>query len=568
MKKFGIVTLAIVAILGITIVLASMSASDTVESSLFTDAATTAAGATSTRTIQPSPTPFSVATPTATSPAGTIGGATRPITASSSVPVNISLDIDQGGRFLLADGSSRNVKLIDTELIYSVDGLTIWGTATVEVSGPDLPPIQKEVSVSFFHRPTIIYDVRIWVAMTKYFNDGNLRDGGPSSLDARLVLSDARLPLTDPEAYVWPYGDLVWQEGAANTFYQGLQGNLGTGAFHHGAIDLGMPSGTPVYAWTDGTANLTDRGFDFKANIGNTKDGQFREMEILHLSSVVDDLDGTQVEKGTLIGYSGSANWYHTHIVNVSSLGYAMGPIVAEWYMNSATPERLSYVKDWIVAGPFFNEDDGLRLHEDYLSGEETVEPEFEQSAADGRDWLYWDNIVPGVVMAAETVSAFPYSGLTHVEENFPMGSLYMATYVNSPEPMDVVLNVGASDAVKVWVGDELVIEEDSCVPQTTARLGQELTIFVDQLKIPVSLDAGWNRVLVKTSQRDGCPESWQVSLRFSDEAGRVVDGLVSDPLKGGTPPDPQARPNEKQAVLMGIDPATFGIPSVRTTGG
>ena len=180
-----------------------------------------------------------------------------PVSTTYFPPVSISMNVGDGGRFLLADGSSRTINLLGTELIYNVAGITVWATATVEVTGPGLDPIVKEISVSYFGRPTVIYDVRIALDLTKEFNDGNLRDGGAVSTDARLILSDARLPLTDTSTYSWPFGDLVWQEGALNTFYQGLQGSLGGNAFHHGAIDLGMPRGSPVYAWTDGVANET-----------------------------------------------------------------------------------------------------------------------------------------------------------------------------------------------------------------------------------------------------------------------------------------------------------------------
>lgn len=561
MKSLVVVTTVVIAIVGTAFILASLSASDNLEPSIFTDPATVTAGMATATIEAKTPTPVAGTEETPT-PTPTTGG--QPVSAPYFPPVSIEMSIGDSGRFVLSDGTSRNVKLVATELVYSVEGLTVWGTATIEVSGPDLEPITRELSVAYLDRPVIIHDVRIWVAMTKHFNDGNLRDGGAVVQDARLVLSDARLPLTDPDGYAWPFGNFLWQEGGINTYYQGIQGEFGENAFHHGAIDLGMPRGTPVYAWTTGVLEILDRGFDYRIDITGTPGGIFDGISFLHLQSLDPDansLNGQIIQKGTLIGYSGEANWYHTHIIGP----YEFGPILGEWYMRDATPERESYIKDWLVAGPFFNEDDGLRLQTDYIGEGTLADPELGQPPVADYEWLYWDNLVPGVVMVAEPISPFPYSGLTDTIDNIPTGTSYMATYVNSPEEMNVVLNVGASDAIKVWVGNEVVMEEDSCIAQNGEREGEEPEIFIDQLQVNVSLEEGWNRLLVKTSQRDGCPKAWSLSVRFSDAQGLAVDGLTVDPLKGGTPPEPISRPHEGQLALFGIDPATLGQPSVQT---
>ncbi len=547
MNKAVISGSVIAVILVATIILTSLSSGDTEEPYIFKDAATAAAG-----TSTPATTPVASATLTATA---------TPVAASTTLPpaakyfpaTPVSLNVGEGGRFLMSDGSAYTVRLLGTNLVYSEAGLTIWSTATVEVTPPDGDPVVKELPVSYLRRPWIVENLKVWVSMTKEFNDGHLRDGGATSTDARLILADARVPMTDPSEFTWPYGDLIWQEGSDNVYYQGIQGTFGQDAFHHGAIDLGMPRGTPVYAWRDGIVQFEDRGFDFIVQIAGTKSQVFPRLQILHLESVVPELNNQPVTKGTLIGYSGQANWYHTHLVS----DFTLGPALAEWYANGASPEVLSYVKDWLVAGPFFNEDDGLRLRKDYLGNEVQVMPEMGQEAADGRHWLYWDNLVPGVVMVGEAISPFPFSNVASVRRNYPTGVAYFATYVYAPEPTEAVLRVGSSDSVAVWVGDKQVLSQDGCISASGDRYGEAPSIYVDQFQETVSLEAGWNRVLVKTVQRDGCPKSWQISVRLSDENGMVIDGLIVDALKGAEPPEIQALPDANQLEFAGIDPVT-----------
>ena len=450
------------------------------------------------------------------------------------------MGIDESVRYVLADGTSRNIRLLGTDLVYSIGGIIVWTTATVEVSGPGMEPVVKEIASSFFREPTDIYDVRIWVAITKEFDDGRLRDGGATSEDARLVLSDARLPLTVADEFYYPYPDIVWHEGARTTYSQALQGSI-EDMFHHRDIDYGMPLGTPVYAWTDGLLTARDRGFDWAIELtGGAKYGMVNSMTVLHLSDVNAALNETIIPKGELIGHSGQAAWFHTHTI----YGYEFIYMLREWYLANASPETLSYVQDWLVAGAYEEENEADRLQTDYIGGAARAMPQLDSVAGGGERWQYWDNLVPGVTYVAETISPFPYSGFEDVFKNRPNGAVYLATYVHSEFERSVVLNVGASDAIDVWYGDERVLHELRCITGNIAGdYGQDPTINLDEFQIPVTLEPGWNRVLLRTAQRNNCPHAFQVSLRISDEAGNAIEGLVVDPLRGETKPEPSARP-------------------------
>lgn len=552
MKSLVIVSSVFVVIVATTLVLANLTSGDTQEPQVFTDAATAAAGA-------PSPTPFVFATPTSLPPTATptpnTGGGT--IDRTFFPNVMLEMDIGNSGRYILSDGASRTIKLLDTELIHSQSGVTVWTTATIEVSGPGLEPIVKEIASAYFRKPEIIHDVRIWVDITNHFQARNLRDQGGVAMDARIVLSDGRLPMSEPGVFNWPFPDFVWQQGSRTTYHQGLQGTWGQDMFHHGAMDFGMERGTPVYTWAPGLLSIGDRGIDFVASLQTFEGGLRRPVDLLHMEEAFLDLDESLIESSTLIGYSGEANWYHVHM----TYGFDLAPIMAEWYVRDASPERLSFIKDWLVVGPYFNEDDAIRLDTDYLGDEATVMPQLRDPAADAREWYHWDNIVPGVVYVGDTVSPFPFSGWHEASGNYPDGAVYLATYIESPVEQTVELNVGASDAVSVWLDDELVIQEDRCIPAAGERSGETPTIYIDEYRVEVTLKEGSNRLLVKTAQRDGCPATWQLAVRFLDLDGFAIEDLVIDPLQGGTPPESQARPDELKLILSGLDPATLGEP-------
>ena len=131
-------------------------------------------------------------------------------------------------------------------------------------------------------------------------------------------------------------------------------------------------------------------------------------------------------------------------------------------------------MKDWLVLGPYKDESavgdappSGLSrnlLGEEFLPDEETVTPQEGDVAAEGLTWQRFDGIVPGVVDVAEAVSGYPNSGWARLNNNYPFSVAYFATYVYTPRLQQVVLNIGSSDGVKVWVGENVVLERDAMV--------------------------------------------------------------------------------------------------------
>ncbi|GIW81908.1 MAG: glucose dehydrogenase [Gemmatales bacterium] len=96
--------------------------------------------------------------------------------------------------------------------------------------------------------------------------------------------------------------------------------------------------------------------------------------------------------------------------------------------------------------------------------------------------------------------------------------SAYALTYVYSPAPQRATMALGIGGQAKVWINDAVVHRQT----ETTKAIP-------DGIKIPVQLNAGWNRLLVKLVRKDGhhglylriSGEGITLSLRPDDEFGR-----------------------------------------------
>jgi hypothetical protein len=449
---------------------------------------------------------------------------------------HVSLDIGQVHEYQLIDGQVRYIEVLETRTEFRTDnGVAVWVPVTLRVSGPGLEPQTGTIPAAYFQVPLILNDVRIWVEVTKQYNDARLRDGGGTNNDARLMLSDARYSLTNVEKYAWPFPGVLWGEGWASTYYQGLQGSY-PDILHHGAWDLGMPLGYSLQAWAGGTLDVAWRQFDWATYIADADDGyDFRWHTGLHVDNGLNlEQFGERIERGDFVGpVLGITGYSHIHWGSGAFFDHA--PVFAEWYVAHATPIERSYVKDWLVLGPFTNLDDETRLNEPYIPNEETVRPKDGDSAGIGdMVWRRFDDVVPGVVDVAETVTPYPRSGWTKVTGNQPFSVSYMLTYAYSAGERDVTLNFGSSDAIKAWVNDEVVLVEDTVVDSESQAYP---TIYPDAYKATVRLRSGWNRILVKLAQgtttfpkETNHQKTWQMSFRISDADGNPAEDVIVNP--------------------------------------
>ena len=124
-------------------------------------------------------------------------------------------------------------------------------------------------------------------------------------------------------------GSFIWPVSGPITSYYGYRDNADTyalsGTTFHSGIDIGVPTGTPVYASASGTVSAatgwsTGGGYMVVINHDNGFTTWYA-----HNSSIVVGA-GQYVEQGQLIAYSGSTGWStgpHVHfqmIINGGSV--------------------------------------------------------------------------------------------------------------------------------------------------------------------------------------------------------------------------------------------------------
>lgn len=157
--------------------------------------------------------------------------------------------------------------------------------------------------------------------------------------------------------------------------------------------------------------------------------------------------------------------------------------------------KTAGYIATWRVASPYFDE---------------------------GQDWTHvFDKAYPPELPDAQDAAWRPLQ-TTNVEKPwiFDLTRLddggqrcvYVRAAVWSEEPREARLEVGSDDAVKVWLNDRLVHE---------ARVTRGHKPFQD--KVPVRLESGWNRLLLKVVQVGG---GWGFSCGVATPDGEAPEGL------------------------------------------
>lgn len=102
----------------------------------------------------------------------------------------------------------------------------------------------------------------------------------------------------------------------------------------------------------------------------------------------------------------------------------------------------------------------------------------------------------------------------------------YLVTHVHSDTAREVQLRVTTPTAVRAWLNGRRVVDQD--------RVTRDAT---DNVVVPVSLEAGWNRLLIKSAQDDS--GAWTLGARFTDREGAAVPSLRTDAAAHDTPTAP-----------------------------
>jgi len=160
---------------------------------------------------------------------------------------------------------------------------------------------------------------------------------------------------------------------------------------------------------------------------------------------------------------------------------------------------KLSYLEDWLVIGPFPDENKG--------GYDKAYPPEIDlklEAEYDGKGHPVSWRAVPELP-GREVV---PLGSLLDPAENV---AGYALTFVHLPAHEDAVLRGGFNEAFKIWVNGESVAE----------RRVYNGRAF-DQYAFPCRMRKGWNLVLVKVCNR---LSAWNFTLRLTRPSGMPLDG-------------------------------------------
>lgn len=160
------------------------------------------------------------------------------------------------------------------------------------------------------------------------------------------------------------------------------------------------------------------------------------------------------------------------------------------------------YIHDWLLLGPFKNLPNADGVHNtvdsptfttDYLTaqgGHETLEPVLESPIDYDGEQLFWKSHhsdtdildLDSTVSIAEMVAA------------------YAVCDIEVSQAGRYTLSVGSNNGAQIWInGQEVFL--DPTIPN----------LILDQIKIPVTLEAGKNRLLARISERSG---TWEFACR------------------------------------------------------
>jgi hypothetical protein len=465
-----------------------------------------------------------------------------------AVPNLVHLQVGQSGRLTLRNGSARIITLLglQKEVVEVVQAdltsgtFTFRATADVSIDGE-----VHRMGVAMDQPYTIARGVRLYAMRSNIFNSDQVWSV-PWAHDLTLMVTDASLDPFNVSLYHYPL-DQIW----------GLNLHAGREAYsgrHHDGYDIGSPwqasppprvlahmdgrvwSFGPVYGGAEPTNNRLDLA-PANSQFAPSRSSYFHVARLapgIAVGQVV--TKGTYIADAGLISMGGYSHLHWQGAQGSSELLINEFPLMREAYYRTMLPQPkyAGYIKDWLVTGPWTDPDPG-RLNTNFLGpAEGTVTPS-EGDPAGADTWRPHDNLIPGVVDLASALSPAPYSGYAEkVQDSYPNSVAYAHVYINSPAAQNVQLWLGFNDSIRVWLNGNQVFEQDRDYLYDSMNAS---ALVVDQVKLPMQLQAGWNRLLLKLANDSNditpgghwfTPDLWQFSCKLAlDAAGNPVPGLT-----------------------------------------
>lgn len=165
------------------------------------------------------------------------------------------------------------------------------------------------------------------------------------------------------------------------------------------------------------------------------------------------------------------------------------------------------YIQNWLVNGPYKENNQAVRLTRSYIPNETTVRP----SVGSISTRNLWSKSTDTSIPYINFNNSFDQVGT--IQNGYATNSAaYTNTYVYSPSDQAAQLRLGSDDGVRAWLNGVLVCSND---------IYRGITLDSDVVN--VGLKTGWNRLLIKVTQGVG---GWNMSARFTDATGKPIPTL------------------------------------------
>jgi tetratricopeptide (TPR) repeat protein len=167
-----------------------------------------------------------------------------------------------------------------------------------------------------------------------------------------------------------------------------------------------------------------------------------------------------------------------------------------------ATRQRLGYIEDWWLIGPFDNE--GNRGYKSVFAPERIVD--LDQQPQGKQTKVTWRRYPAGTNDGQVRLHPL-YKPSNRV-------AAYGLTVLETSRETPINLHAGCDDGCKIWINEQLVLDDPGFHRYAP-----------DQHSLMLTLPRGKNRVLVKVIQNEG---AWGFSLALTDRLGRPITAIKS----------------------------------------
>ena len=194
---------------------------------------------------------------------------------------------------------------------------------------------------------------------------------------------------------------------------------------------------------------------------------------------------------------------YYVRVGSADAVGNVSWDAVQTFKTTSSAPPPASnaYIQDWLVNG-YYTASSSIRMSLDYIGGEASAAPK----AGDVSGGKTWNK----VKLTTTTLD------LGAIFRNPSGCAAYAYTNVYSPVARSANLWLGSDDGIKVWVNGTVVWTRDVW-----------RSLAPDQDKVPIQLQAGWNRLLIKVTQGGS---DWAAMVKVCDSTGKQIPGVAYVP--------------------------------------